>query len=98
MEIIIKLPSSINTRVLQSIDIMGYVFDPESTLTDEEQRLQFVTNDTVAYWQSNIFNYERGLAIANEPNDTAADQAQRWDNAEGLQGESVPYESKTLEL
>ena len=98
MEIIIKLPSSINTRVLQSIDIMGYVFDPESTLTNEEQRLQFVTNDTVAYWQSNIFNYERGLAIANEPNDTAADQAQRWDNAEGLQGESVPYESKTLEL
>jgi len=77
---------------------MGYVFDPESTLTNEEQRLQFVTNDTVAYWQSNIFNYERGLAIANEPNDTAADQAQRWDNAEGLQGESVPYESKTLEL
>jgi hypothetical protein len=56
----------------------GYVYDPLLETTDNQQRLAFFKQLTIYHWRSIVFNYERQLAVDNEPNDTAALQAARF--------------------
>lgn len=66
-------------RMADALDnpISGFVFvQGQGTLVNQKKR--FIRNQVKALWNSIIFNSERANAIANEPNDTAAEQAKRF--------------------
>ena len=46
--------------------------------TIAQQKRKFFRQKTKEFWRSFVFNAERTVAIANEPNDTAAEQAKRF--------------------
>lgn len=54
-----------------------FVFVPgEGTMVQQKKR--FFRQRTKQFWVNFIFNAERAVAISNEPNDTAAEQAKRF--------------------
>lgn len=66
-------------RIIAALPSLGFVYDPESTISEEQQKWAFFVNMTLSHWDGLVFNYERSLAIANEPNDSAALQAERYE-------------------
>lgn len=74
------IPNSQLSRISSALDNEGYIFDATLGTTDVQQRRAFFRRLTVEYWQSIVFNNERKIAIAAEPNDTAAEQAIRFVN------------------
>ncbi len=66
-------------RILAVVPSLGFVYNPEGEETEEQQKWTFFMNYILRSWDSEVFNYERSLAIADEPNDTAADQALRYE-------------------
>jgi hypothetical protein len=77
-----EIPKEQEARILSSAEFHGFVYDPMNTATEEQQKWDFFITRTRAGWDSDLFNYERSLAIANEPNDTAAEQAKRYEAVE----------------
>jgi hypothetical protein len=77
-----NIPQDTATRILPVLDTLGFVYDAENPKTEEEQRWDYFTVLTMQHWDSLVFNYERQLAIDNEPNDTAAEQALRYTTPE----------------
>jgi hypothetical protein len=73
-----NIPNSKAQRLSDALVSEGYVFNPDLGTTDAQQRKKFVERMTVDFWKGIVFNYERSVAIANEPDDTAALQAQRF--------------------
>lgn len=73
-----NIPNNKAKRLSDSLASVGYVYDPTSQLTDNQQRQKFVEKLTIDYWKGIVFNYERQIAIASEPNDTAALQSARF--------------------
>lgn len=65
-------------RIIAVLPSLGFVYDSENTNPLLQQQMQFLIDMTMRNWDSGVFNYERSLAIANEPNDTAAEQAKRY--------------------
>tara|TARA_R110000868_G_scaffold96848_6_gene266369 strand:+ start:3674 stop:3928 length:255 start_codon:yes stop_codon:yes gene_type:complete len=78
MIITFDIPNPKLARINAALDSLGYVFDASSPLTAQQQKVQFFKGLTRDHWQSIVFNYERQLAIDN-PNDSAAEQAKRFD-------------------
>jgi hypothetical protein len=72
------IPNKKAQRLSAALPSLGYVYDPSSALTDNQQRQKFVEKLTVNFWRDLVFNYERSVAIANEPNDSAALQSARF--------------------
>lgn len=66
-------------RIDDSLPFYGYVFDPNLGTTNRQQKEEFVRRRTIDMWNADLFNYERSVAIAAEPNDSAALQAKRYD-------------------
>lgn len=72
------IPNAKASRAADALPSLGYVFDPTLGTTQQQQKMAFFRRLTIDYWTSIVFNYERSLAIAAEPNDTAAEQAKRF--------------------
>jgi hypothetical protein len=66
-------------RILAVLPSLGFVYDPANLETEAQQKWTFFLNLTMQGWESEVFNYERSLAIANEPNDSAALQGERYE-------------------
>ncbi len=66
-------------RILAVLPSLGFIYDLNNPDSEEQQKWKFLIDRTLAEWDNMVFNYERSLAIANEPNDTAALQAQRYE-------------------
>ena len=78
------IPPDKLTRIGNAIVTEGYVFNPALGTTDSQQKIAFTKKITMDYWRSIVFNFERQEAIKLEPNDTAAEQAKRWDGMTDL--------------
>jgi hypothetical protein len=65
-------------RLLAMLPSIGFVYNPDLPESETAQKWDFFVKKTLADWDSEVFNYERSLAIANEPNDSAALQASRY--------------------
>jgi hypothetical protein len=65
-------------RILAVLPSIGFVYDAASAVSETQQKWDFFVQKTLDGWDSEVFNYERSLAIADEPNDTAAEQATRY--------------------
>jgi len=79
MDITFSIPDNQLQRISNALPAEGYVFVPGQG-TQAEQRLAYFKKLTRLHWQSIVFNYERQLAIDAEPNDTAAEQAKRFND------------------
>jgi len=66
-------------RILLAIPSLGFRYDAANTDSETQQKWTFFVSKTMQEWESLVFNYERSLAIANEPNDSAALQAKRYE-------------------
>jgi hypothetical protein len=83
------IPDEKYERIKTALDIEGYVYNPENPATDDEQRVAYLKDLTIRYWESVTFNYERQQAINNEPNDSAAEQASRFVPLDDVQAEDL---------
>jgi len=67
------------TRILEAISGLGWTPDPESTDSVDQQKWSYLISKSMAEWDNMVFLHERNVAIANEPNDSAALQAARYE-------------------
>lgn len=77
MTITFTIPADKISRISAMLDWYGYKFDSASGITDANQRIAFFKKMAIDNWTSNVFNYERNMAI-NTVNDSAALQAKRF--------------------
>lgn len=58
-----NIPSDKATRISNALPMHGYVFDAESGISDNQQRLTFLKQKTIEYWASLTQDAEKRLAI-----------------------------------
>jgi hypothetical protein len=58
----LTIPAGTLTRISNSLDKLGYKFDPTSALTDAQQRVAFFKSHSIQVWINDIFNYERSIS------------------------------------
>lgn len=66
-------------RILEAISATGWKPDPNSTDSVDQQKWNYLISKSMAEWDNMVFVHERNVAIANEPNDSAALQAARYE-------------------
>ena len=57
------IPSDKLTRLSNSLDKVGYKFDPTSGVSDTNQRIAYAKARTIAEWQNWVFTFERQQVI-----------------------------------